>query len=342
LLCTLSIPAVAPNALVTLNNGAAAQAIGTPISARTPTGDTVNTNAGFEARVKRTLSNADNITPSKQVCLLLPIRKMFRLFEYNQHIFRGVKHQIKLYKNIRNKTLFMRTLDTPVDGQLLINDISWWVPALRPSIEYGLKLDKELNSGQKTRLNWNQLKCIYSPEFVANTGVGTNASWRITSAGNKPVKVYIVFRFQQQYNSALPQTSFNPMVFPNMGITNINLRINSLQFPKDEFLADFVTNDDYVRLYMQYIELTGKAFDEYGGGYSVSYADFKTLYPIFCFDLTKQDPQIWANVTQAELELKYTRAAPQNDPTPFTIYAMVEFEKTIELQGADNRLRVIM
>ncbi len=74
---------------------------------------------------------------------------------------------------------------------------------MRPSIEFGLKLDKELNSGMKTKLMWNKLQNIISPEFLSNIGVGgTTGSWRITSIGNKPVRVFIVFRHQNQYNSA--------------------------------------------------------------------------------------------------------------------------------------------
>jgi len=304
-------------------------------------------NAGFASRQLRTLSNSVVGSASKTLNLFLPIRKIFKMFEYNTSVFRGIKHTIKLYKNTNWKTLFMHT-SAAGDGQLQITDISWWVPALRPSIEYGLHLDKQLNSGMKTKLMWNQLKCYPSPEFTAGTGVGSQTSWRITSAGNKPVKIYIVFRTANQYTSGLSQQYNNAMLFQHMNITNINLRINSLQFPKDEFRADFVTNDDWGRLYMEYLKMTGKMFDVDGGGYPICYDDFKMTYPIFCFDLTKQDPQIWANVTQAELQLFYTRATfspatadPYNGMN-FKIYAVIEFEKFIELQGADNRLRVIM
>ena len=72
-----------------------------------------------------------------------------------------------------------------------------------------------------------------------------------------------------------------------------------------------------------------------GGGPSICYDEFDSLYPIFCFDLTKQDAQIWANVTAAEMELKYKRsgelAAPNN--VNFRIYAIIEFEKKIEISA---------
>lgn len=300
-------------------------------------------NKGYYERKYRTLDNDTGTIPNKYLNLFLPIRRLFKIFDYNQHVFRGIKHTIRLYKNLNDKTLFMKGLDTN-NGTLEISDISWWVPTLRPSIEYGLKLDKELNSGMTTKLQWNQLRCYPSPEFTSNTGVNAEAQWRITSAGNKPIKVFIVFRTSRQYANGGDQSAANPMLFKHMNITNINLRINSMQFPKEEFRCDFTLNDDWVRVYMQYLQVSGKTFDTEGGGFSICYDEFSTLYPIFCFDLSKQDPQIWANVTQAELELRYRRsaeyAAPDN--TNFRIYAIIEFEKSIQLNGADNRLRVVL
>jgi len=138
-----------------------------------------------------------------------------------------------------------------------------------------------------------------------------------------------------QYNNGGSQTTNNSMVFQHMNITNINLRINSLQFPKDEFVADFVTNDDFGRLFLQYLQVSGKSFDMEGGGSIICYDTFSQLYPIFCFDLSKQDPQIWANVTAAEMELKFLRsaelAAPNN--VNFRIYAIIEFERKIDISG---------
>jgi len=299
-------------------------------------------NQGFENRVLRTLSNADGVTANKILNLFLPIKRMFKLFEYNQHVFRGIKHTVRLYKNLNNKTMFMRTPDA-LDAQLTMNNISWWIPMLRPSIEYGLKFDKELNSGQKTNLMWNQLKTYISPEFASTIGIN-GSQWRVTSTGNKPVRVFLVFRHQNQYANLGAQSGSNAMVFQHMNITNIQIRINSLQFPKEEFIADFLVNDNWSRLYMQYLELTGKIYDSDGGGASISYDDFRNIYPLFCFDLSKQDPQIWANVTQAEIEVRYIRSAelPAPNNVPFKIYAIIEFERQMELQGVDNRLRIIL
>jgi len=132
-----------------------------------------------------------------------------------------------------------------------------------------------------------------------------------------------------------------------MYITNISLKKNSIQYPQQEYAGfDFINNNDWCRLYMQYTELAGKTYDTDGGGYSLTYDEFGQLYPIFCFDLTKQDPQIWASSTDATIEVRFQRSSTAL-PAPFNGYsfrftaAIIETERYIELEGVSNRLRLI-
>lgn len=304
-------------------------------------GSTSIENSFQKERIKLLLNKTTNIS-SNNLNLFLPLRYMFSIFQANQHIWRGIKHTIVLYKNQNYKTVFM------VDGNngnnetsLLIDQISLWVPALRPSIEYGLKLDKELNSGMETKIMWNKLQ-TFRNEFNATDGNGGYISWRITGAGTKPVRVYIIFRTSNKYNST-DLTQGNAMLLDHMGITNIQLRINSLQFPREEFVCDFVNpaTYDWQRVYLQYLMMTNKTFDVEGGGFAVCYDDFQDKFPIFCFDLTHQDPQIWANVTSADIELRFIRNAAANNGN-FEALAIVEMEKKISLIGSNNRLSVIL
>lgn len=78
------------------------------------------------------LSDVDNITTSNLINIYLPIKRMFKLFEYNQQVFKGMKHQIVLYKNLNNKEQFMMNSAAATLGtaQLNIVNMSWWVPVL--------------------------------------------------------------------------------------------------------------------------------------------------------------------------------------------------------------------
>ncbi len=136
-LCTFYAPlVVGPPSEFVLNNGQAFVVADTLVSVRAPINYGFNVNTGFEKRVLKTLNNNDSVTANKTLNLLLPIRKVFKIFESNDHVFRGIKHQIKLYKNTNNKILFSHDTATP-DATMIISDISWWVPALRPSLKVG-------------------------------------------------------------------------------------------------------------------------------------------------------------------------------------------------------------
>ena len=323
---------------LTILSGAVAANL--PIRARAA-GD-INLNTGFDKRVLRSLSNADGITSNKIINLYLPIKRMFKLFEYNQQVFKGIKHQMTLYKNLNNKEVLMTTNTSPL-AQLNIINMSWWVPVLRPSVDYALKLNAQLNEGTSTKLMWNQLTCITSYDFASGQNIGGYTSYRIGGFSDKPVRVYIVFRNLNQYNNGTSQSAFNPMVFLHMNITNIHIRLNNTQYPKTEYLADFITNNEYNRLYQQYSEFSGFN-DAEGGGVNVNYDDFKNLYPIFCFDLSKQEPEIWKNRTEVEMELRFIRTAelaPPNNVT-FRFHAIIECEKKLEIKGMENRMSLIV
>ena len=75
-----------PNLALTLIGGAAnAQTIS--VNAASFTSSLFNT--GFAKRRQKTISTTDNITANLKLVLFLPIRRMFKLFEYNQSIFKN-------------------------------------------------------------------------------------------------------------------------------------------------------------------------------------------------------------------------------------------------------------
>ncbi len=298
-------------------------------------------NKGFEKRRQRTLNPAGT---TKLVNLFLPIRKLFKCFEFNQNIFRGVKHHIVLYKNTNYKTVLMRDRAAGA-AAIQIKELSLYVPILKASQEVGIKLDSQLNSGLETILKWDQMRCYISGEYGSANGVAAESQWRITPTDRKVVRVFVVFQTINQYGSGSAQyNNYNPMTFNHMNIERCHLKLNSyLQYPKEEFQSDFGT-DDWIRLYTQYLQISGKAFDYEGGGVPINYTDFKDKYPIFCFDCSKVSEGIWKNTTTIDIELKYKRSAELAPPdnVNYRIYAICEFEKEIKLQGVQNRLRVVL
>lgn len=298
-------------------------------------------NSGFLSRRGR-LFNHTNGLYDRTITLFLPIHRLFKIFESNRKVFRGVKHTVKLYKNNINGSndLLMRdaftndTLSTGVgtDGKVNVKHISWWVPVLKPSPAVELELNKEINDGKSATIYWNALQCIQSDTMKAGNFY---YDWRITSSSHRPVRMFVIFQYLNRYND---QTK-NNMIFDHLNIDRIHCRIGSQQFPKEEYQCNFNdgTEEDISRLYNAYLHM-GNNINDLDSGASLCYSDFKNLYPIFCFDLKAQDNQIWRNVTEIDIQLRvHFRDALTSDARGI---ALIEFERQIRIKGANQRLAV--
>ncbi len=294
-------------------------------------------NKGFEDRRKLTLS-ADGFTTGKFAKLIIPLRKLFRLFQWNQHVFRGLKHTIRLYKNQNYKTVLLKD-DLCPDVGVRIQKIDLWVPIVKPSPTYALALDQALNSGAKTQLLFHDLKIIQSGEYRSAEGTAGENIWRITASTSKVVRMYFVFHLLNQYSGPTRGNNFGK--FQHMNVSNSYVLLNSVRYPNFEYESNF-NEENYMRLYLAYLQASGKQFDMNTGALQC-YSEFKNS-PIFCFLLDHQDPTIWAGLSnQVELEFHYRRsaelAAPEN--VNYRIYCILESERYITLQGVDNRMRLI-
>ena len=60
---------------------------------------------------------------------------------------------------------------------------------------------------------------------------------------------------------------------------------------------------------------------------------FASLYPIFYFDLTAQDEDLYKSVKYAELEVRWSNQAQTVAPTRYYLWAIYESERVIKFEG---------
>ena len=120
---------------------------------------------------------------------------------------------------------------------------------------------------------------------------------------------------QQIYRDT--NSSFNSVIFDHMNLERAQVRINSVQFPKEEFEADFSdTANDYQRLFHSFLQAGMKLLDADTGS-QVNYVDFKALYPILHFDVSHHEDNLYATSTTADIEVRLQLRTP---PTARTIF----------------------
>ncbi len=296
-------------------------------------------NSGFNKRKFSQFYSGANY--SKKLTLMLPLWKLFPIFESNHHVFRGVKHTIRLYKQQIISDIILRSPSTPVIGNVSIEYISWWVPVLKPTIRVGLELDKQLSGGEHKVLAWNGCQLFKSNPFDANA---TSGSYRITSTAHRPTRIVAFFQRTNRLNS---QTE-NGRLFDSLlnaagsGVIRAHIRVGGTQYPRDEYQTQFTSeanrnNEDLGRVYAMYLSICGFEKDSDKGA-PISYNEFRDLYPMWVFDMSAQDEQIWVNITSLDLEFRWVLGG--DAAGQFIVWTYVEYQREMVLSGINSRMAI--
>ena len=156
---------------------------------------------------------------------------------------------------------------------------------------------------------------------------------------SKPVRAYVAF--QSSDRLAHTDQTTNSLIFDNVNLEHIHMRLNGKQVPDLQYEPDFTPlTDDYVREFTSLIQMNDKqVFDSQAGG-SINYADYKTLYPIFAFDFSAQDASLFERGSTADVEVRWkTRTTPAKD---YHVVVVLQSEAALEFHPiAENRVRVV-
>ena len=263
----------------------------------------------------------------KTVTMLLPLSHLFGFCKDIHKSFRGLKHTVKFDKNY-NASMIHASSD--IKAKFQINFMSWWVPILKPILTTLARLESELASGASAKLFWEGVSV-----YRSDARNDQHPRWRVASSANKPSHIFVVMQqIDREANSA-----FNSGIFDHLNLERAQVRINSVQFPKEEFEADFTNENDYQRLYHSFLEAGMKMLDADTGS-QVNYVDFKTLYPILHFDASHHEDSLYASSTTADIEVRLQLRTPPT--STYYIYCIILSERFLTLQGVENKMQIIL
>ncbi len=269
---------------------------------------------------------------AKTVELIIPLSYLFNFYDECRFPFRGLKHEITLYKEA-NSSMYIHRGPGTADHMFNLKKMSLWVPRLKPSLTRMAELDAKLASGATQTLAWKDYDFYQSP-LVANTT--TTYNWRVTAMQSRPSKVFVYF---QASTRADGDQTFNKMIFDTLDLRTLEIRVNGHIFPKETLiLRQGATNDpDYMRAYLMYLESQNKMLLDDTGAV-VSYRDFNKLYNFFVFDLTKMERRVYESISASEIEIRYTLTTGANH----YCYTVIESDKRATLQGSNNKMLITL
>ena len=268
-----------------------------------------NPNEGFKLRRNYII----NMPASRgHFCFRIPLKHFLGFCEDYKKILYGMQQRLTLTRTGDDNAIFRANGVDP--GKVDIQRIRWFVPHVIPSDAYRLQLDKIIEKKEKIPVGYRMLQCD-------NTSItGTEFTWRLGVKSSPDIPRFIIVGFQIERNNNQEQ---NPARFDNCNIGNIYVTLNAKRYPDTDYDINFNENR-FCRIYGDSSTFRKKFYnmDELVSNHNINPVDFKNLYPIFVFDVTKQSEKLKTAVSDIHVKMRFnTNPALDRDNNPQNVMA---------------------
>ncbi|XP_065651183.1 uncharacterized protein LOC136079373 [Hydra vulgaris] len=234
----------------------------------------------------------------------VPLRHIFGFCDDYDKIIYGVKHTITLVRQSDDNAIFR--LAAAAAGKVNLNKISLFMPNLTPSDKETYELIKKIE---------RKVTIPTSPENPR----------------------YVIVGFQT--NRSTGDQTVNASIFDHCDLKNMYIMLNNnYRYPAVDFNLSF-PNQQISRIYREAFVFKEKFYgmNELIANSNISPSDYRDLYPLFVFDISKQSERLKSSTIQVQIRATFNTAVPANTQA----YALVLSDRMMELQSDGNKLNAI-
>ena len=290
-----------------------------------------NGNAGFSVR-RHYIFDSD---PVGTFSFRIPLKHIFGFCGDYDKIVYGLKHNLTLTRNNDNDAIYRNNNDTAgaamVDGRVILTEISLFMPHVTPADQYKMELYKIIERKEKIPVGYRMLQCD-----SASVPQSKNFSWRLSVKSSPEVPRFIIIGFQTDKINNQEQ---NPSIFDNVNINNIYAMLNSTRYPTVDYNIDFAKNM-FSRVYGDAVEFRSKFFnmDELISNPNFTPLEYKLMYPLFLFDVSKQSEKLKYSTTDIQIKMDFR----DNPPANTQVYGVIISDRLINFQSDGNKFSVVI
>ena len=288
-------------------------------------------NAGFAVR-RHYIFSSDTVGTFS---FRIPLKHIFGFCEDYDKIVYGLKHNLTLTRNNNNDAIYRNNNDTAgaamVAGRVVLTKISWFMPHVTPADQYKMELYKIIEKKEKIPVGYRMLQC----DSALITQNSTDFSWRLSVKSSPEVPRYIIVGFQDGKSNNQEQ---NPSIFDNVNVDNIYAMLNSTRYPTADYNIDFDENK-FSRVYGDAVEFRSKFFnvDELISNPNFTPLEYKLMYPLFLFDVSKQSEKLKYSTTDIQIKIHFKNGLNNNTQ----VYAVIISDRLINFQSDGNKFSVV-
>ena len=292
----------------------------------------VNTpvNLGFSIRRHQILSS----NPAGTFNFKIPLKHIFGFCGDYDKVVYGLKHNLTLTRNNNDEAIFRHNVDTNNavmgNGRVILTKISWFMPHVTPADQYKMELYKIIERKEKIPVGYRMIQCD-----SASVPDSTSFSWRLSVKSSPEIPRFIIVGFQT--NKIGNQLS-NSSIFDNVDVTNIYVTLNSTRYPTVDYNIKFDENR-FSRVYGDAAEFRSKFFnmDELISNPNFTPIEYRNLYPLFLFDVSKQSEKLKYSTTDIQIKMYFNDNVPDNTQ----VYGVIISDRLINFQSDGNKFSVV-
>ena len=295
------------------------------------TDNTTNDNTGFVSRRLKILGS----DPAGTFSFKIPLKHIFGFCEDYDKIVYGLKHTLTLTRNDNNDAIFRGANAAAggalVDGKVVLNKISWFMPHVTPADKDKMELYKIIERKEKIPVGYRMIQC----DSALISQNSTNFSGRLSVKSSPEVPRFIIVGFQAGKSGNQQQ---NPSIFDNVDVNNIYVMLNSVRYPTVDYNINFGENR-FSRVYGDATNFRSKFFniDELISNPSISSIEYKDLYPLFLFDVSKQSEKLKYSTTDIQIKIHFRQGLAANTQ----VYGVIISDRLINFQSDGNKFSVV-
>ena len=276
----------------------------------------VGNNEGFKMRQNYIINMPEGNDNKGNFNFKIPLKHFLGFCEDYKKILYGMQQRLTLTRTGYDNAIFKGNAaagGAAVDGKVNIKRISWFMPHVIPSDAYRLQLDKIIERKEKIPVGYRMLQCDNLP---VPAGVGT-FTWRLGVKSSPDIPRFIIVGFQTEKHN--DQTK-NPAIFDHCEVRNIYVTLNAKRYPDTDYENNFTINK-FSRIYGDATLFRKKFYnmDELISNTGINPVNYKNLYPLFVFDVTKQSEKLKTSVSDIHIKASFNGDNPQAETIAYAV-----------------------
>jgi hypothetical protein len=258
----------------------------------------------------------------------IPLKHIFGFCDdYNKVIY-GFKHTLTLVRKSDDDAIFR--LAAAGAGKVNLDKISLFIPHVIPSDVERLNLYKAIESKVTLPVTFRSRQCdtITVPQ-------STTFSWRLSVKTSTEKPRYIIVGFQTNKDG---NQELNPSIFDHCDLKNIYIMLNQERYPAVDYNLSF-PNQQFSRAYREAATFSEKFYgmNELITQSNITPSDFKDLYPLMVFDVSKQSERLKSSVVDVQIKTSFNTAVPEDTKA----FAVVISDRMLQFQSDGNKMNIV-